>query len=131
VSYGFIISPAHGTVDQRFHYDYTATSSNLFVPITRVTPLNATQFLTEPLKAEYEDIQWLGDAEDLMNREGHPITIHQCIVPPFTLLRLRPSTPHRGIANRDNYSRILFFCTIDTAHYKVGEKAYSTKNDAF
>ena len=84
VSYGFIISPAHGTVDQRFHYDYTHTSSNLFVPLTKITPLNATQFLKKPLKAHYEDIQWLGDAEDLMEKEGHPIEINQVL--PFLSL---------------------------------------------
>lgn len=131
VSYGFIISPAGGTVDQRFHYDYTATSSNLFVNLTKVTPLNATQFLRTPLTAHYEDIQWLGDADDLMKKEGKPIEIHQIIAPPFSLLRLLPATPHRGIANRDNYTRILFFCTIDRVKYKINETSYSTKNDAF
>jgi hypothetical protein len=131
VSYGFIISPAGGTVDQRFHYDYTHTSSNLFVPLTKITPLNATQFLRKPLTAHYEDIQWLGDADDLMVKEGRPIEIHQLIVPPFSLIQLLPGTPHRGIANRDNYTRILFFCTVDRVPYKINEKSYSTKYDAF
>jgi len=131
ISYGFIISPPHGTVDQRFHYDYTHTSSNLFVPLTKITPLNATQFVTEPLKAHYDDIQWLGDAEDLMEKEGRPIELHQVIVPPHSLLRLRPGTPHRGVANRDCYTRIMFFCTIDRVWYPINEKSYSTKNDAF
>jgi len=131
VSYGFIISPAGGTVDQRFHYDYTHTSSNLFVPLTKLTPLNATQFLRKPLTAHYEDIQWLGDAEDLMQKEGRPIEIHQIIVPPYSLLQLLPGTPHRGIANRDNYTRLLFFCTVDRVQYKINETSYSTKNDAF
>jgi len=131
ISYGFIISPPGGTVDQRFHYDYTHTSSNLFVPLTKLTPLNATQYLTDPLKAHYDDIQWLGDAEDLMEKEGRPIEIHQVIVPSLTLLRLRPGTPHRGIANRDNYTRILFFCTLDRVWYPINEKAYSQKDDAF
>jgi len=131
VSYGFIISPAGGTVDQRFHYDYTHTSSNLFVPLTKLTPLNATQFLKKPLTAHYEDIQWLGDAEDLMLKEGRPIEISQLIVPPFALIQLLPGTPHRGIANRDTYTRLLFFCTVDRVQYKINEKSYSTKNDAF
>jgi hypothetical protein len=131
LSYGFIISPAGGTVDQRFHYDYTHTSSNIFIPLTKITPLNATQFLRTPLKAHYEDIQWLGDADDLMLKEGRPIEIHQIIVPPMSLLQLLPGTPHRGIANRDNYTRILFFCTVDRKWYKLNEKSYSTKNDAF
>jgi len=130
LSYGFIISPPGGTVDQRFHYDYTHTSSNLFVPLTKLTPLNATQFLRKPLKAHYEDIQWLGDAEDLMRKEG-PLEIHQLIVPPMSLIQLLPGTPHRGIANRDNYTRVLFFCTVDVKWYKINEKSYSTKNDAF
>lgn len=77
VSYGFIISPAGGTVDQRFHYDYTHTSSNLFVPLTKLTPLNATQFLRKRLHGHYGDIQWLGDVDDLMQKEGEPIEIHQ------------------------------------------------------
>jgi len=131
LSYGFIISPPHGTVDQRFHYDYTHTSSNIFVPLTKLTPLNATQFLRDPLNAKYKDIQWLGDAEDLMEKEGHPIEIHQVIVPPFSLLELLPGTPHRGIANRDSYTRVLFFCTVDRTWYKINEKSYSTKIDVF
>jgi len=131
LSYGFIISPPHGTVDQRFHYDYTHTSSNLFIPLTKLTPLNATQFLRKPLNAHYEDIQWLGDADDLMNKEGRPIEIHQLIVPPMSLIQLLPGTPHRGIANRDNYTRVLFFCTVDRKWYKINERSYSTKSDAF
>jgi len=131
LSYGFIISPPRGTVDQRFHYDYTHTSSNVFIPLSKLTPLNATQYLREPLNAHYKDIQWLGDAEDLMLKEERPIEIHQVIVPPYSLLQLLPGTPHRGIANRDSYTRVLFFCTVDRKWYKINERSYSTKNDAF
>lgn len=62
LSYGFIISAPNGTMDQRFHYDYSHTSSNIFVPLTKLTPLNATQFLRKQLRAKYDDIEWLGDA---------------------------------------------------------------------
>ena len=66
-----------------------------------------------------------------MEKEGKPLELVQLQVPPFSLLHMVPSTPHRGLANRDDYTRIMFFCTVDEVYYELGERALSTYDDAF
>ncbi len=50
VIYSFIVNPAGNREGQPFHCDYTPTSSTLFVPLTPVSVLNATQFIPRPLE---------------------------------------------------------------------------------
>lgn len=123
LSYGFIVNPAHSTVNQQFHYDYTKTSSNLFIPITQVTTLNATQYLTTKLKqTKVDDYCNFGDLEKVMESEQvDAIIVSQLICKPFSLIKLKPNVPHRGIANHDNYDRIVFFITVDEYYHDLTE----------
>ena len=123
LSYGFIVNPAHSTVNQQFHYDYTKTVSNLFIPITQMTTLNATQYLPIALKlTQADDYSNFGDLEQIMESENiDAIVVSQLICKPFSLIKLGVNVPHRGIANFDNYDRIVFFITVDEYYHDLNE----------
>ena len=124
LNYGFIVNPQGSTKTQHFHCDYSETSSNLFIPMTKVTVFNAPQFLPEELKiARLDgDCNYGRHPEDIMEEEGVDfLVVNQVISKPWTLLRLNPHTPHRGIPNRDNYDRLMFFVTIDPVYKDLSE----------
>jgi hypothetical protein len=132
LAYGFITNPARNPRTQPFHFDYTRTSSTLFVPLTRVTPENATEFIREPLRrARMDHKAELGNLDQILEAEGcDAIEVVQVICRPYSLLRLRPDTPHRGIANREDYDRVMFIATVDDHDHELAETAhfqYSTE----
>jgi hypothetical protein len=55
LSISFIINPAGSQKDQKFHCDYTYTSGNIFIPLTKTTTLNATQYIKTPLSCSRMD----------------------------------------------------------------------------
>src|SRR5689334_10705077 len=99
LAYGFITNPAGNPDGQPFHCDYGETSSNLFVPLTRVSLLNAAQFIRQPLtRAKLDHKAELGSLEDILDAEGcDAIEVVQLVCRPYSLIRLLPNTPHRGI----------------------------------
>jgi phosphatidylglycerophosphate synthase len=110
VSYGFIISPANSTENQGWHYDYGPQVSTLFIPMTRTTDKNATQFIENRLKSEMPESNYFPAPAELMNDEGRvTLKVSQVISDPFVILKLYPGTCHRGIANLESYERVLFF----------------------
>lgn len=127
ISYGYIINPAHSVKNQDFHYDYTITSTNIFIPLTYVTPSNATQFITETLDKTSVDNNYYGDPIKILTEEDVPfMEVKQLICKPFCMLQLMPQTPHRGIANTDNFDRIMFFLTVDHEPYHLHEEIIYT-----
>ena len=124
LSYGFITNPAGSTAGQLFHCDYTPTSSNLFVPMTPVTLLNATQFVRRPLeRAKMNDIDMIGTIEEIMDAEGlDAIEVSQLVCRPFCLVKLGQDTPHRGVPNRDTYDRLMLWVTVDDHYHPLKEK---------
>lgn len=126
LAYGFIRSPPGNSDGQPFHCDYTMTSSNLFVPLTRVSVLNATQFVRQPLtRARLNQRAEFGSSTDLLEAEGvDAIEVVQLICKPFSLLRLLPGTPHRGIANGEAHDRLMFFLTVDDELRPIDETAF-------
>lgn len=124
LAYGFITNPAGNAEAQPFHVDYTRTSSNLFVPLTRVSPRNATEFIAQPLagmdhKAEF------GSVEDILDAEGRDaIEVRQLVCRPYSLIVLQPDTPHRGIGNGEAYDRVVFFCTVDDHRHVIAETSH-------
>jgi hypothetical protein len=126
LSYGFLINPASSKKDQKFHCDYTYTSSSLFVPLTPMTHLNAFQFLRAPLaKSRMDSLGNFGEEEDILGAEGVAfLEITQVTCRPFCLLRLLPNTPHRGVTNRGDYERVLFWVTVDDHYHELQETMY-------
>jgi hypothetical protein len=134
ISYSFIVNPAGNPDGQPFHCDYTATSSNLFIPLTRVTARNALQFIRQRLsRARFDAKAEFGSLEDILDaEEADAIEVVQLVCRPFSLVRLLPNTPHRGIANGEDYDRVMLCVTVDdhyhplaeTPHFKYSTQAY-------
>jgi hypothetical protein len=122
ISYGYIINPAHSVRNQDFHYDYTFTATNIFIPLTYVTPSNGTQFITEPLNNTSIDNNYYGDPIKILTEEDVPfIEVKQIMCKPYCMLQLMPKISHRGIANTDDFDRIMFFLTVDKEPYNLRE----------
>ena len=59
--------------------------------------------------------------------ETSHMEVTQVISEPFSILKLMPNVIHRGIANREDYDRILFFLSTSKASRipDIGETTYS------
>jgi hypothetical protein len=126
LSYGFINNPAHSTKSQKFHVDYSYTSSNLFVPLTPLTPLNSFHYLEQPLpNTAMDELLGFGELEEIMDSEGLDfVEVRQIACRPLGLLRMLPNTPHRGAPNQGDHDRILFWATVDQTYYDLEETQY-------
>jgi hypothetical protein len=132
LSYSFVVNPAGNPDGQPFHWDYAPTSSNLLVALTPVSALNATQFIRRPLvRAAANAGGEFGTAEDILDAEWwDALEVTQLVQRPFTLVRLLPGTPHRGIGNGGDYDRVMFCVTVDDHLHEVAETVrykYSTR----
>jgi hypothetical protein len=140
ISYGFIIGPKNGTINQEWHHDYAAGVSNIMIPMTRDTTNNATQFIRLPhggMKTFQDDAsreykinnnQSYPPPHELLAREETThMEVSQVISEPFSILKLMPNVIHRGIANKEDYDRVLFFLsTSKTSRIPIiGESTYS------
>ncbi len=126
LSYGFIVNPARNPEGQPFHLDYSRTSSNLFVPLTPVTLNNASQFIREPLsQPPRQPNDAFGTVEDILEAEGRQaIEVCQLVCRPFSLVRLLPNTPHRGVPNGEESDRVMLWVTVDERRYDLPETTY-------
>jgi len=126
LAYGFITNPAGSKKIQHFHCDYTLTTSNLFIPLTKITLKNSTQFISTKLHHAKMD-KWDNfgaTPEDVMESEGVDcLMVSQLVSKPWTILRMNPGSPHRGIQNGDDYDRVMFFVTIDNYYHELVENA--------
>jgi len=123
ISYGFVVNPAGSSVEQPFHCDYGVSTSNLFIPLTRVTLNNATRFIRQPLAhARPRTTDAIGTVDEILAAEGCDVLeVVQLACRPFCLLRLLPGTPHAGVPNREDYDRAMFWVTVDSHPRSVGE----------
>jgi len=126
LAYGFITNPAGSKKIQHFHCDYTMTVSNLFIPLTKVSLKNSTQFISTKLNNAKMD-KWDNfgaTPEDVMESEGIDcLVVSQLVSKPWTVLRMNPGSPHRGIQNGDDYDRVMFFVTMDKYYHELVENA--------
>jgi hypothetical protein len=114
LSYGFLVNPAGSTKFQQFHFDYTESSSNLFVPMTKVTFKNATQFLRMKMNSKMDYFNNFGEIDEIMEKEDVDyVEVSQLACKPYLLTKMHPSTCHRGIANSDDFDRLVFWVTVD------------------
>jgi hypothetical protein len=127
--YGFIVNPI-GSKTQPWHVDYTMDCSSVFIPLTRLTPQNSTQYLVLPAPvpeaarraiAADLDVIDLGAVADACAF----VSVRQLLAPPFSLLRLDFGAIHRGVANTGDFERILFYFSVNRGAVPVaGEPVF-------
>ena len=117
--YGFFFTAKHSTHEQEFHIDYDPEAESFFIPLVPVSTLNSTRYMTSyststPSQGKYNSNRYGKDDFDLLEREGRDyVEIAQIICREYTILHLLRNTIHRGIKNRADYDRPMFYayCT--------------------
>jgi hypothetical protein len=72
------------------------------------TPMPTSNYFPEP--------HVLLDDEGVTHME-----VSQVVCKPFAILKLFPSIMHRGIANGEDYDRLLFFVSTNDTELDIGE----------
>ncbi len=115
--YGFIINPI-GSKTQKWHVDYTRDYSTIFIPLSRLTTENCTQYAVLPPNAptaavaqatanlDVVDLDALVEACDYVN-------VRQLLVKPFSIIKLDFGTIHRGISNTGDFERVMFWISMN------------------
>jgi hypothetical protein len=115
--YGFIINPV-GSRAQRWHIDYNRDYSTIFIPLSRLTPENCTQYVVLPAGApavasdraaanmDAVDLDALVDACDY-------VSVRQLLARPFSIIKMDFGTIHRGVANTGGFERIMFWISVN------------------
>jgi len=114
--YGFIINPVNSK-SQPWHVDYTMDYSTIFIPLSRLTPQNATQYAVLPphtppavIKAAFANLDVI-DLDALVAACDY-VSVRQLLVPPFSIVKLDFGTLHRGIANTGGFERVMFWISV-------------------
>jgi phosphatidylglycerophosphate synthase len=126
LAYGFIIAPRNGNKDQRWHHDYGLDVSNLFIPMSRITQKNATQYVRHPLGAGHglhpdSDMYYCEPSDMLNNLNLDYVEVNQMISLPYSIIKMYPGTIHRGISNNEDFDRLLFFICTGIKDTDLGE----------
>jgi len=114
--YGFIINPV-GSRTQAWHLDYRTGYASIFIPITALSPSNATQYVVLPEGTNDIRQRYVSQNPDSVNLEDLVntvdfISIRQMLVKPFSILRMEFDAIHRGITNNGNYNRVVFWISV-------------------
>lgn len=90
ILYGFFVAPVNSTTYQTWHYDFDETFSTLFIPLTKLTPKNSTQFIRKKLQQKMPTSSYFDkDLNVIMQKEGvSNMEISQIICEPFSILKL-------------------------------------------
>jgi hypothetical protein len=102
---------------QQWHMDYTLDYSNLFVPLSPLTPHNALQYLILPPSLPEEVYRRATtnldhiDFDDLVNNAEY-VSVRQLLAKPFSVIKLDFRTIHRGIGNTGDFDRIMFCVSV-------------------
>jgi hypothetical protein len=115
--YGFIINPV-GSRQQPWHIDYTMDYSTLFIPLSRLTPENCTQYVVLPPNppgaalARVRTNLDVIDLEALADACGH-LSVRQLLAAPFSIIKMGFGTIHRGVANTGGFERVMFWISVN------------------
>jgi phosphatidylglycerophosphate synthase len=114
--YGFIINPVDSKL-QDWHVDYTMDYSTIFVPLSILSPMNATQYAVVPLDTPQEVVDMsIADLDhvdmDVLLTKGKGYSVRQAVAPQFSLLRMDYGTIHRGISNHGKEDRVVFWISV-------------------
>jgi len=117
--YGFTVNPIASRA-QEWHVDYHRHYSTLFIPMTKLTPDNAPQYIA--MSDTIPDDVYAGAARnpsdidfDMLLAGCDEVHICQCIARPFTILKLDFGVIHRGIGNREREPRVMFSISVRRA----------------
>ena len=117
---GLMVNPV-GTRAQGWHLDYGADYSTLFIPLSDLTPENATEYAVcldaAAVAARDKALSGLDHGYATIDLSslaatGGSVSIRQLIAPPFSVLRMDFGTLHRGIPNTGDFDRILFWVSV-------------------
>jgi hypothetical protein len=123
LSYGFINNPINCAKNQTWHMDYGDDVSNLFISMTDVRLENATQYIRGPIKARCTTSNYFPEPTELMDDEGvDHLEVCQLVCKPYTLFKLYPGVVHRGIANKAEYDRVVFFVSTNPTFIDIEEE---------
>lgn len=115
--YGYVVNPKGSSKYQPWHIDYTTDAAVIWIPITPLTPENATEYITLPPNtpdivleqvASYVDEV---DVAELANAVDYYV-INQTIAKPMSVLFMGRGTIHRGIPNAGSTDRIVFYISV-------------------
>lgn len=126
-SYGFFFSPKTSSKDQEYHIDYKPEIKQLFITMVNHTTKNATQFvrfepISKPTKGAHEYNRFGATDTELLEREGLDyMEVIQVVCKPYMVLKMGENTVHRGIMNREDEDRPMFFCTFSNTDYVFNE----------
>jgi hypothetical protein len=114
--YGFIINPVNSRA-QPWHVDYTMDYSTIFIPLSKLTSLNATQYAVLPpgtpanvLKEAFANLDVV-DFENLAATCDY-ISVRQLIAQRFSIIKMDFGTLHRGVANTGDFERVMFWISV-------------------
>lgn len=114
--YGFISNPVDSKA-QPWHVDYTMDYSVVFIPLSRLTPQNCTQYAVLPPEipaavraAAFASLDVID--LDLLAAACDFVSVRQLLVRPFSIVRMDFGTVHRGIANTGDFERIMFWASV-------------------
>lgn len=121
--YGFIVNPIDSKA-QLWHVDYyTLDYSNLFIPLSKLTTENATQYLVLPPNTPRSTRQALADlpavdVNELLASMDY-VTVRQMLARPYSIMKMDFGAVHRGIANTSGFERVLFWISVTRAGFNV------------
>jgi len=114
--YGFSVNPV-GSRTQKWHVDYALDYSNLFIPMTHLTPANSTQYLYVssqcPAKVVCNAMRDLDDIDinALLTGTGW-VEVRQTLANAHAILKMDFGTIHRGPTNTDTQDRLMFWISV-------------------
>lgn len=114
--YGFIINPV-GSKAQPWHVDYTMDYSTIFIPLSRLTTHNCTQYAVlspgAPEAARRTIAANLNAIDfDELTAACDYVSVRQLLARPFSVVRMDFGTVHRGVANTGDSERVMFWISV-------------------
>lgn len=114
--YGFIINPV-GSRAQHWHIDYTRDYSTIFIPLSRLTTQNCTQYAVLPPNVSPAALaQATANLDrvdfDTLAAVCDYVSVRQLLAPPGAIIRMDFGTIHRGVANTGDFERVMFWISV-------------------
>lgn len=114
--YGFIINPVNSKT-QPWHVDYTMDYSTIFIPLSKLTTQNCTQYAVLPPHTPSDVLEKAFADLDVIDLDGlvaacDYVSVRQLLVRPFSIVKMDFGTLHRGIANTGDFERIMFWISV-------------------
>lgn len=111
ITCGFLFNPRDNSTTQDFQIDFDdKTSSTIFIPIAHLISENSPQVACIKTKNHFTEANIMGKTEIEV--------LTQIVCKPYTIIKMNSDSIHRGIGNRSNIDRPMFF--INSGSKKLG-----------